>query len=48
MTNKRPPRKFIAVTVSPELHAMVKAEAAKRDMAVTSWIRETIFERLIP
>ena len=35
-------RKFVAVTMKPDIHARVKAVAAARDMPVTAWIREVI------
>ena len=35
-------RKFLAVTVRPELHARVQAAASKRDIPVTAWVREAV------
>ena len=35
-------RKFLVVSVKPELHAKAKAAAAKRDIPVTAWCREAI------
>ena len=35
-------RKFMAVTMKPEMHARVKAIAAAREMPITAWIREVI------
>ena len=38
----RTERKFVAVTMKPEMHARVKAIAAAKDMPVTAWIRTVI------
>lgn len=35
-------RKFMAVTMKPELYAKAQAVAAKRDLRVTSWVREVV------
>jgi len=35
-------RKFMAVTMVPELYEQAKAEAAKRDLRVTAWVREVV------
>ena len=35
-------RRFLAVTVKPELHAKVQAAASKRDIPVTAWVREAV------
>ena len=35
-------RKFMAVTMLPELYAKVQAAAAERDMPVTAWVREVV------
>ena len=40
-TTKRP-RKMLAVTMLPELFERAKAEAAKRDIPVTAWVREVV------
>jgi len=39
-------RKFMAVTMIPELYAKARAEAAKRDIPVTAWVREVVEEKL--
>ena len=35
-------RKFLAVTMKPELYAQAQAAAAKRDIPVTAWVREVV------
>ena len=35
-------RKFIAVTLKPDLHEQVKAIAKARDIPITAWIRELV------
>jgi hypothetical protein len=35
-------RKFMAVTMKPELYAKAQAIAAKRDLRVTAWVREVV------
>lgn len=35
-------RKFLAVTMKPELYARAKAAAAERDIPVTAWVREVV------
>lgn len=39
-------RKFMAVTMLPELYAKAQEEAAKRDIPVTAWVREVVEEKL--
>ena len=39
-------RKFMAVTMKPELYAKAQAAAAKRDLRVTAWVREVVEEKL--
>lgn len=39
-------RKFMAVTMKPELYAKAKAAAAERDLRVTAWVREVVEEKL--
>jgi predicted HicB family RNase H-like nuclease len=39
-------RKFMAVTMLPELYAKAVAAAAKRDMPVTAWVREVVIAEL--
>lgn len=39
-------RKFLAVTMLPELYEAAKREAHKRDMAVTTWVREVLKKEL--
>lgn len=39
-------RKFMAVTMKPELLKRVHAIAAKRDMRVTAWVREVVESEL--
>ena len=43
MTSKR---KFMAVTMKPDLYAQVQAAAANRDIPVTAWVREVVEEKL--
>ena len=35
-------RKFMAVTMRPELYAQAQAAAAVRDIPLTAWVREVI------
>ena len=35
-------RKFMAVTMKPELYEQAKAVAAARDLRVTAWVREVV------
>ena len=35
-------RKFMAVTMLPELYAKAQAAAAERDIPVTAWVREVV------
>ena len=35
-------RKFMAVTMKPELYAQAQAAAADRDIPVTAWVREVV------
>ena len=35
-------RKFMAVTMKPELYAQAKAAAKERDITVTAWVREIV------
>ena len=35
-------RKFLAVTMKPELYEEVQAAAAARDIPVTAWVREVV------
>ncbi len=35
-------RKFMAVTMKPELYAAAQAVAAERDLRVTAWVREVV------
>ena len=35
-------RKFMAVTMKPELYAKARAAAAERDIPVTAWVREVV------
>lgn len=39
-------RKFLAVTMLPDLYEAAKREAQKRDMAVTTWVREVLKKEL--
>ena len=39
-------RKFMAVTMVPELYARAKAAAAERDIPVTAWVREVVIAEL--
>ena len=39
-------RKFMAVTMLPELYARAQEAAAKRDMPVTAWVREVVVAEL--
>ena len=35
-------RKFLAVTMKPELYTQAQAAAAERDIPVTAWVREVV------
>lgn len=35
-------RKFMAVTMKPELYEQAKAVAESRDLRVTAWVREVV------
>lgn len=35
-------RKFMAVTMKPELYAKAQEAAAERDIPVTAWVREVV------
>ena len=35
-------RKFMAVTMKPELYKQAQAAAAERDIPVTAWVREVV------
>ena len=35
-------RKFMAVTMKPELYEQAKAVAEARDLRVTAWVREVV------
>lgn len=35
-------RKFMAVTMLPDLYAKAHAAAAERDIPVTAWVREVV------
>ena len=39
-------RKFMAVTMLPQLYAKAVAAAAERDMPVTAWVREVVIAEL--
>ena len=39
-------RHMLAVTMLPHLYEAAKAAAAKRDMPVTSWVREVVVAEL--
>ena len=39
-------RKFMAVTMKPDLYAQAQAAAAKRDIPLTAWVREVVEEKL--
>ena len=39
-------RKFMAITMKPELYEEVQAAAAERDMPVTAWVREVVVAEL--
>ena len=39
-------RKFMAVTMVPELYARAAAAAAARDIPVTAWVREVVIAEL--
>lgn len=40
-------RKFLAVTMKPELYLKAQEAAAKRDLPVTAWVRELVLEKLL-
>ena len=39
-------RKFMVVTMIPELYARAQAAAAERDIPVTAWVREIVIAEL--
>ena len=39
-------RKFMAVTMKPELYERARAAAAERDIPVTAWVREVVEQKL--
>ena len=39
-------RKFMAVTMKPELYNKAQVAAADRDIPVTAWVREVVEEKL--
>ena len=39
-------RKFMAVTMIPELYVKAQEAAAKRDIPVTAWVREVVIAEL--
>lgn len=39
-------RKFLAVTMLPNLYEAAKQEAHKKDMPITTWVREVIKREL--
>ena len=39
-------RKFMAVTMIPELYARAQAAAAERDIPVTAWVSEVVIAEL--
>jgi hypothetical protein len=39
-------RKFLAVTMKPDLFAAAHREAAKEDMPVTAWVRRVVMLHL--
>lgn len=39
-------RKFLAVTMKPELYEQAKAVAKARDIRVTAWVREVVLAEL--
>ena len=39
-------RKFMAVTMKPELYAQAQAAAAERDIPVTAWVRQVVEQHL--
>lgn len=41
-----PKRKFMAVTMKPELYSKARVAAAERDIPVTAWVREVVEEKL--
>ena len=46
MTTTTPGRKFLAVTMLPELYEQAKAEAASRDIPVTAFVRACVMAEL--
>jgi hypothetical protein len=46
MTTEPSKRKMLAVTMLPDLYQAAKDAAARRDMAVTTWVREVVVEKL--
>ena len=39
-------RKFLAVTIKPELHARVLELAAMQDISATAWVRQVVLAEL--
>jgi predicted HicB family RNase H-like nuclease len=39
-------RKFMAVTMKPDLYEQAQAAADERDMRLTAWVREVVEEKL--
>ena len=39
-------RKFLAVTMKPDLYTKARAAAAERDMPVTAWVRQVVEHHL--
>lgn len=39
-------RKFLAVTLKPELHARVLELAAMQDISATAWVRQVVLAEL--
>ena len=46
MTDSQAKRKFLAVTMLPELFERAKVEAAKRDVPVTAFVRGCVIKEL--
>ena len=40
-------RKFLAVTMKPELYQEVRDLAADRDISATAWVREVVVAELV-
>ena len=40
-------RKFLAVTMKPELYQEVRAIAEDRDISATAWVREVVVAELV-